>query len=256
MRPYQDSNLVQLPPNPKVLLDELGVPAEDVFAVAAIRAMFNEIGIHQNGVTRTIRDRETYCASKEEIEYRYIMFKTYYNDFFRGEPQDSMSERDATIVATIGNSLLPDIGKLAIFNKHIPTPQRRLTRDALNAAHGIWDEAIELGLGLISKECPPTRSALFLAHINALYDIAEIQTHFEDITLDELQTRLRDTILPAFSFVDYTTAIGRKLNEDLIDGEQAIIALFPKAESIQAVAPTIVHPWQFTRKQLPTLDAL
>lgn len=233
----QDSNLVRLPPNPKVLLDELGVPENDVFAVAAIRAMFNEIGIHQNGVTRTIRDRETYYASKEEIEYRYIMFKIYYDDFFRGEPQDSMSERDATIIATIGNSLLPDIGKLKIFNKHIPFPQKRLMKDALNAAHGIWDEAVELGLGLISKECPPTRSALFLAHINALYDVAEIQTHFEDITWGELQDRLRDAVIPTFSFVDYSTAIGRKLNEELIDAKRAIIALFPKVENIIEVLP-------------------
>lgn len=168
------------------------------------------------GMDRLTRSQSAAKAAIEHIEFRYNLYKEHAQEFFCHGKEFN---RRAFVLAVISGNLLPEAQKAHESAKENPDAKSRFIGEYLN------DAAVEDGIEILEEvdsmmmgawffpEKDPYTESFFIAHIDAMQQLYDLEKNFEAYSRDELQTFMQEKMKPYETFVQPQTSFGASLEE-------------------------------------------
>lgn len=169
----------------------------------------------------------------EKIKFRYELYKLHGDLFF---PSDYKANHEALSIAVICDEYTGNINE----KLEEPEPPEDWVNDNDNFpvrddgfsdpnevgnAYAIWDKATDLeGAGLIDDAPLLAPEIVFLAHINVMEAIREMEKTFDDYTQEQLTDILAHDFRAARDFILPSTSIGLALQDYMDQMESRILA--------------------------------
>lgn len=202
-------------------------------AIAFVYRNFSEGEHKMKTITAAIDE------TSSRIQPRLDMFNNWAPDFFK----DKTSDRNALLIAVICDDFVEEANNLERDDDdNPPVGIRKDFQDdrAIGIAVMLFDQATGLNEhGLLEGEAI-SEEAFFLAHINAIEDLAHKLDTLDQYEYDELIAMQKGDIDPAKSFLRKDTAIGQELSSLIDELEEAIAARLPKVELYSLPANPVI----------------
>ena len=192
--------------------DQFFLSAHHTVETAAIRYLFAMIQEELNIRTgnKAENNLEVGKATTEKISFRFDLFKEFSDTFFRFDKKPDMQ---ALVLAVICDEYINHAAPPEEDEDFKPEPLHNYLDHAMvRHAMAIWEEAIEIETIGLSGEITYQRESLFLAHINAIERLREIELSFDGFDEEELQKTLA-ALERTVTFTDKDTKIGVILAE-------------------------------------------
>lgn len=204
--------------------------------IQAIRFLHKcvDLGMGSESNTKTEQGSFINDVAIEKIRLRYELYKLHTDYFF---PKGYEADHDSLSIAIICDEYTGDINEPlqppeppeGWFNDNDNFLRRHdgfTNEDSIEYAYAIWEKATELtGDGLQDDEPLPAPEIFFLAHINAMQSLREIQGRLESYDNDGLADILQSDIRSIRSFALPQTALGAELLELADQVEDSILPL-------------------------------
>lgn len=180
------------------------------------------LGIDTNGETLTTHANIVNNIAIDKIKYRYQTYKLHADCFF---PKGHEVAHDALAIAVICDEYTADIcdpppepeapeGWQNDNDNHKSKISALADENTLEEACALWEQAAEMEGEGIPDDMPPIQPEIFfLAHINAMESMLEIQSRLDSYDNDGLADILESDIRAIRTFVMPQTALGAELLE-------------------------------------------
>lgn len=217
----------------------------------SMRYLFNVMAEEFSNGKTTRLERNQIAAEVviEKIAFRYNLAKEYIKDFF---PRTYKVDYQPLMLAVICDEYVAKINE--IYNQdHAPhdndnySPSmvtfrnNNIDYDIADRACAIWEDAIEMqkgGLAPLDIEEEPPLETVFLAHINALGILQELeQKDFADMSKEDLNDILDNDLAPMREFVHDGKKIGEILKHYMGHIESQIMAVLRPPLLLSAPPP-------------------
>jgi hypothetical protein len=147
----------------------------------------------------------------EKVEFRYDLFKTYVESFF---PFDYKPDVEALIIATICDEYVSYAAPPEEGPDFPPSPLHNfLDHETVYRAMALWEKACGIEGNGIPTDEPVAYESIFLAHINALENLRELEEMMGEYSPEDLGHIMNKDLAPIAYFVDTRTEIGKVLQE-------------------------------------------
>jgi len=205
------------------LLREFDIPDPASIQAISLRYLFKRMAeeIPRKDLSRMRHNKFILEAVKDKVNFRYALYGGFIENFVETVSDfGKFLDEDALIAAVICD------GEINRANEPLPDEEieeyglpKHTVRDdgfddgVLCRACIIWEQACELSQGTRSKEeiGRLASESLFLAHINAMGALAELEEYFDTYDQNELLTFRHVTIPAIRSFTQMNTDIGYRL---------------------------------------------
>ncbi len=203
--------------NSHQVLEYFLVPPHDQTVRASMNFMFRTYKDElPASVSYDARSRTAAELTIEGIEFRYLLFKEFVEDFFMGANFD----RDALAIAVICNEYVPHINKPCQDKDGKLKPQY----DGVDARHAecaniLREESVSLeSKGSLPYEVLP--ESIFLAHVIAMEAFETHKGNMDEYEDDTLYNIINEDIPAVRAFLRLDTEIGRQLDRILVEIEE------------------------------------
>lgn len=210
--------------NAQSVIKALGIPEDDYIAHQSVRFVFRQLYEEFRPISQNALQANEMTADKtfQKIKHRYDLARLYENYFF---PSDHCYDRDPFMVALICDGFVTNI------NEPIQDPsdsEESIMRDdgfdndVACVANIIWEGANELAGKGIPEDDKFSFESAFLAHINILEDLMDIESSFNEFEPKKLSDILNNDIVVWRNFIFTWTAIGAYLKGYIENIETAL----------------------------------
>lgn len=192
--------------------DQFFLSAHHTVETAAIRYLFAMMQEELNIRTGSKAENNVQVgkATIEKISFRFDLFKEFSGQFFAF---DDKPDRLALVLAVICDEYINHAAPPEEDEDFKPEPLHNYLDHAMvRRAVAMWEEAIEIETIGLCDETTYQRESLFLAHINAMEHLRDIELSLDGFDNEELEKTLKD-LERITALTDKSTKIGKVLAE-------------------------------------------
>ncbi|PZO85766.1 MAG: hypothetical protein DI626_07120 [Micavibrio aeruginosavorus] len=229
--------------NAHSVMGELNIAPEMKHEMVAIRFVHSVMKSELRAQSRVTQNHAASEVTSEKISFRYELFRSFADDFFA---MDHGIKMDALSTAVICDELIEHANEPLQ-----PTPEEEesgaphrsrndgFDADILHSACIFFEEALHIEqMGILDDAPAFERESFFLAHVNAIGNLRDIEESFDEYSPEDLFS-IRDKDLSLIPrFMNRDTQIGQCLQSYLDHMTARIDSLVPPP---QKPAPKARH---------------